>query len=155
MWYHFEWQSRTSIHAHGVVKLKHYPDLLTKVYIGLLMVHNLADPQYTADLSEQDVLERQTLIDDGIFSEHKVLKYTDTLLSAVNTRSDLANPFNAEVPVSNPCPTNVSSIPNDGVAMDDYYESLANCVQLYVCGPAGYCKSKNGGTECLFNFLFI
>lgn len=52
MWYHFEWQSRTSIHAHGVVKLKHYPDLLTKVYIGLLMVHNLADSQYTADLSE-------------------------------------------------------------------------------------------------------
>jgi hypothetical protein len=69
------------------------------------MVHNLTDPQYTADLSEQDVLERQTLIDDGILSEHKVLKYTDTLLSAVNTRSDLANPFNAEVPVSNPCPT--------------------------------------------------
>jgi hypothetical protein len=43
---------------------------------------------------------------------------------------------------------------SDGAAMDDYYESLANCVQRYVCGPAGYCKSKNGGTECLFNFLF-
>lgn len=39
MWYPFEWQSRTAIHAHGVVKLKNDPgiaNLVTKVYLGRL-----------------------------------------------------------------------------------------------------------------------
>jgi hypothetical protein len=34
MWFGFEWQSRTAIHAHGVVKLKNDPgiaDLVIKV----------------------------------------------------------------------------------------------------------------------------
>ena len=46
MWYRFEWQSRTAIHAHGVVKLKNDPgiaDLVTKVYVGRLTVANLED----------------------------------------------------------------------------------------------------------------
>jgi hypothetical protein len=51
MWYRFEWQSRTAIHAHGVAKLKNDPgiaDLVIKVYVGRLMAQNLADPQYAA-----------------------------------------------------------------------------------------------------------
>jgi hypothetical protein len=74
------------------------------------------------------------------------------MLSAVNTRSDLGNPFNAEVPVPLPCPTNVSLILNDGAAIDDFHESLANCVQRHVCRPDGYCKSKDG--KCRFHFSF-
>lgn len=105
-WYRFEWQSRTAIHAHGVVKLKNDPgiaDLMIKVYAGRLMAQKLADPQYTANLSEQDVLEKQDLVEAGILAELKVLKYADTLLCACNTRSDPVNPFNAEVPVPHPC----------------------------------------------------
>ena len=155
MWFRFEWQSRTAIHDHGVVKLKNDPgiaDLVTKVYIGRIMAQNLADPQYIANLSHHDILDKQTLVDDGILAEQKVLTYTDTLLSAVNTRPDPVNTFNAEVPVPHPCSTNVSAILKDGAAKDSYYESLANCVQRHVCRPAGYCKSKNGGTKCVFNY---
>ncbi|XP_046642682.1 uncharacterized protein LOC124327729 [Daphnia pulicaria] len=140
-WYRFEWQSRTAIHAHGVVKLKNDPgiaDLMIKVYAGRLMAQKLADPQYTANLSEQDVQEKQDLVEAGILAELKVLKYADTLLCACNTRSDPVNPFNAEVPVPHPCSSNVSSILNDGAAMDDFFERLANCVQRHVCRPDGY-----------------
>jgi hypothetical protein len=154
-WYRFEWQSRTAIHAHGVVKLKNDPgiaDLMIKVYAGRLMAQKLADPQYTANLSEQDVQEKQDLVEAGILAELKVLKYADTLLCACNTRSDPVNPFNAEVPVPHPCSSNVSSILNDGAAMDDFYERLANCVQRHVCRPDGYCKSKDG--KCRFHFPF-
>jgi hypothetical protein len=55
------------------------------------------------------------------------------MLSAVKTWSDLVNPFNAEVPVLNPYSTNVSAILNNEGAMDDYYESLVNCIQGQVC----------------------
>jgi hypothetical protein len=155
MWYLFEWQSRTAIHAQGVVKLKNdtgIANLVIKVYVGRLMAQNLADPQYTANLSEQDVLEKQDLVEADILSELKVLKYADTLLCACNTRSDPVNPFNTEIPVPHPCSSNGSSILNDGAAMDDFYERSANSVQRHVCRPVGYCKSKDG--KCRFKFSF-
>ena len=71
------------------------------------MAQNLADPQYIANLSHHDILDKQTLVDDSILAEQKVLTYTDTLLSAVNTRPDPVNTFNDEVPVPHPCSTNV------------------------------------------------
>ncbi len=86
---------------------------MIKVYVGRLMAQNLADPQYTANLSEQDVLEKQNLVEAGILAELEVLKYADTLLFAFNARSDPVNPLNAEVTVPHPCSSNVSSILND------------------------------------------
>jgi hypothetical protein len=54
-----------------------------------------------------------------------------------------------------PCSSNVSSILNDGAAMDDFYERLANCVKRQVCRPDGYCKSKDGKFRFHFHFDLV
>ena len=47
IWHRYEWQSRTAIHAHGVVNLNNDPgivDLVATAYKGQLLAKNIADP---------------------------------------------------------------------------------------------------------------
>jgi len=82
-WHRFEWQSRSSIHAHGAAKFKNDPGLIkltNNIYIGreAQKKKNLPETQH----QEQQVLQK--LIDLGIESETTVINYTDTMLTAMN-----------------------------------------------------------------------
>ena len=127
--------------------------MVTKVYVGRLTAANLEDSDYVANLSEKDIHEKRILVNEGLLSEQKVLDYTDTLLTAVNTRLDPVNPFNAEVPIPHSCSTNVSAILNDQPATNKYYE-VANCVQRHACRPAVIASKKKGGSKFRFNYHF-
>ena len=56
IWHRYEWQSRTTIHAHGVVRLKNDPgltDLVETVYKGRLCSDNLKKPGFLNNHSEE------------------------------------------------------------------------------------------------------
>ena len=41
LWYRYEWQSRTAIYAHGVVKFRNQPGLANLVASGRLLYYKL------------------------------------------------------------------------------------------------------------------
>ena len=106
-WHRYEWQSRTSIHAHGCVRLKNDPDLVrltSLTYKGRQAEKRL--------LLEDDPLKQALLIDIiriGNESEQIVCNYADTLLTTMNHRLDMLN--NPQVPEPHPCSLNTHEIP--------------------------------------------
>jgi len=82
-WHRFEWQSRSSIHAHGAAKLSNDPGLIkltNNVYIG----REALKKKYLPETTHQEQNELQKLIDVGIESESIVINYTDTILTVMN-----------------------------------------------------------------------
>ncbi len=157
IWHRYEWQSRTAIHAHGVVKLKNDPgiaNLLTNTYAGRIMADNLANDEYIAGKSHDELNRCRQIVTDGVSAEFRVLSYVDTLLTAMNTRDEPVNPIHAAVPDPHPCSKDIISSINNENEMAADYEELANCVQRHVCRPQGYCKSQRGGTQYRFNYPF-
>ena len=99
-WHRYEWQSRSAIHAHGAARLKNDPgliDLTTKVYAGYLAKKNSVGRVFI-DLNELETITK--IIDDATVAESIVTTYSDTLLTAMNTR---LNPEANEVPNPHPC----------------------------------------------------
>lgn len=98
IWYRFEWQSRSAIHVHGVVKLKNNPGLckLVKIaYIGQLKEYAVANNQ------DYIITETSTLIiAKGKESEEIVLRYNDFLVSWYNSRLDTG--FDGIIPLPHP-----------------------------------------------------
>ena len=88
----------------------------------------------------------QNLIDIGLISEQKIIHYTNTLLTALNTK-DL--PLDCSIPEQYPCSIDRKFL-NDNDLTEDYAE-LINCVKRHVCRPDGYCKSKVD-KKCRFDF---
>ncbi|RNA42068.1 ATP-dependent DNA helicase pif1 [Brachionus plicatilis] len=87
-WHRYEWQSRSTIHAHGAAKFKNDPglrDLTTKVYQG-----RMAEKQIlTDDISPASKNGVNELIYIGKKSEKILIDYTNTLLTAMNPRTNL------------------------------------------------------------------
>ena len=148
-WHRFEWQSRTAIHAHGVVKLKNYPglvDLATKAYIGMLAQQRIDSGRETCAQELNQLIEAKRV---GDMSKKRVLSYAETLISCWNIRD--ASQFNPVVPDPHPASKRPPSDLQDTTAFNDDLEELANCVQRHVCRPNGYCYSrKHDG--CRFSF---
>ena len=149
-WYRFEWQSRSAIHAHGVVKLTNDPglvELVTKVYAGVLAREKLNDS--TAPLHNRALFE--TAVAEAAEAEKVVVAFVDSLVTAYND----APPTNgATVPEPHPASLNVAQFMHDSNTMHSDYCSLANCLQRHVCRPDGYCRVKNrtDGLVCRFGY---
>jgi hypothetical protein len=151
-WHRYEWQSRSSIHAHGAVRFKNAPDLckLTMlVYQGRMAEEKIKQPSSNfecfVNLKEQIV--------KGQEAEDAIIKYVDTLVTAMNTRTSYDGPNSAPDP--HPCSLNTNRI--EASQLDNDYESIINCCQRHVCRKEGYCKSKqsNKNSECRFGYPFV
>ena len=88
---------------------------------------------------------------EGRAAEEKVIHYADTLQTAMNSREEPVDPLNAVVPDPHPCSIDPTSIMTNQEAMDEDYQTLANCVQRHVCRPNGYCRNKQTKL-CRFHF---
>ncbi|CAF1045089.1 unnamed protein product [Brachionus calyciflorus] len=146
-WHRYEWQSRSSIHAHGAVKFKNDPDLVkltTEVYISRLAEKKLENGDYNSETKQH--LENE--VKKGKESEEIIINYTDTLITAMNPRTQQAESC---VPDPHPCSLKTSNI--DENKLDDDYNDLINCCQRHVCRINGYCKSKQVA-RCRFTYPF-
>ena len=57
-WYRFEWQSRTAIHVHGIIKLKNDPgivDLVAKTYAANLLEEQMKDTNFVSSLDPEQI----------------------------------------------------------------------------------------------------
>jgi len=154
IWHRYEWQSRTAIHAHGVVRLKNDPgltDLVETVYKGRLCSENLKRPDFLINHSEEQLSKFRQIVQDGLDCEKRVIAYANTLLTAMNPR-EVRN-VDAVVPNPHPCSIDMTEIIDDDDAMNVHYEALVNCVQRHVCRPALVCRGKVAG-KCRFNYPF-
>ncbi|RNA33426.1 ATP-dependent DNA helicase PIF1, partial [Brachionus plicatilis] len=91
------------------------------------------------------------LISDGEKAEERVISYTDTLISAINPRTDFSDNC---VPDPHPCSLRTNKIKLEELPKD--YENLIYCCQRHKCRLDGYFKSslaKNYG-KCRFSFPF-
>lgn len=156
-WYRFEWQSRSAIHAHGVIKLKNDPgmiQLVTTVYAARQLQKMMEDDhELFSSKSEEEQEEIQQKIIEGYEAEKTVIRYVDFLTTTFNPRQNPGSPEDASVPDPHPCSKDISDILRDSAAMDGDYEEIVNCVQRHICRHNGYCRSKNDG-KCRFNFPF-
>ncbi len=153
-WYRFEWQSRTAIHVHGIVKLKNDPgivDLVAKTYAGKLLEEEMMDSHFVSSLDQEQIEEIRYKITEGKAAEERVIAYADTLQTALNTRDNPIDPMNAVAPDPHPCSIDPTDILENQEAMDQDYEVLANCVQRHVSRPNGYCRNKDTKL-CRFHF---
>ncbi len=147
-WYRFEWQSRSSIHAHGAARFSNDPGLIeltALVYKGRLAAKKLE--LTTNDTVDVELINNQRI---GIESENTIIKYVDNLLTATNPRTVFEEVIN--VPVPHPCSIDFTKVSFDD--RDNDYEELINCVQRHVCRLNGYCKSSkviNVG-KCRFGY---
>ena len=144
----YEWQSRSSIHAHGAAKFKNDPglrELTTKVYAG-----RVAQKQKDETANELlDIIKINELIKVGQLSETIVIDYTNTLITAMNPRTINQD---QRVPEPHPCSLDYKLIPKN--ERDKYYEAICNCCQRHVCKPeSGYCK-KSAECACRFGYPF-
>jgi hypothetical protein len=90
------------------------------------------------------------IINKGVETEQIVLKYADTLITAMNTRD---KQIENVVPDPHPCFLNTNNISKEN--MDQDYADLINCCQRHVCRLNGYCKSvKFGANVCRFGYPF-
>ncbi|RNA24394.1 ATP-dependent DNA helicase PIF1 [Brachionus plicatilis] len=145
-WHRYEWQARSSIHAHGAARFKNDPgltELTTKVYIGRKCEKELISQNISDDRRSQ-ILD---LIKQGKEAEETVIKYAETLLSATNPRTC---PSCNTTPETHPCTIDFTNLNPEQHLKD--YEDIINCVQRHVCRPDGYCKSKKGNNKCRFEF---
>lgn len=76
----------------------------------------------------------QKLVQEGIEAEQKVIAYTNTLLTANNTR--IQPNQTTGVPDPHPC----SIDPRTVTDKEKDYEDIINCCQRHVCRLNGYCK---------------
>ena len=149
-WHRYEWQSRTSIHAHGAARFKNDPGLIEltkKVYQGRLLEKALSENKLN---STDEISQAEIKIKEGVEAEKIVIQYSNTLLTCMNTR--LINGQLNFDGVPDPHPCSLRNI-NSGDSNSDY-EELANCVQRHVCRLDGYCKSKKKLNECRFGYPF-
>jgi hypothetical protein len=163
-WYRVEWQARTAVHAHGVVKLSNDPGiakLVATVYKGELASKKLIT------LAEQDLEEEALELDDALYDQLDQLvnageeartlvnRYCNWLVNGTNPRegvdfTQITN--NAQVPDPHPCGTRTL---NELDNLEKVYEDLCNCCQRHICRPSGYCKNQNvPGSQCRFNYPF-
>ncbi|CAF0924282.1 unnamed protein product [Brachionus calyciflorus] len=121
-WHRFEWQSRSAIHVHGAVKLKNDPDLVkltTQVYIGRLAEKKLENKMYDTEEIYNQLVDD---IEKSKESEYIIITYTDTLISAMNPRTEFVENC---VPNPHPCSIKTSNVNVDDLEKD--YENLINC----------------------------
>ncbi len=152
-WHRYEWQKRTSIHAHGCVKLKNDPDLIkltSIVYIGKkkLQEFPLTQEKYLAN-KEHKYLE---LIRKSEIAEQTIINYVDTLVTAMNP-ADYQN-LEPDVQAEHPCCIDICLL--DPAEYDEDYLKLVNCCQRHFCRIPGYCSNKKKKTikQCRFGFPF-
>ena len=91
IWHRYEWQSRTAIHAHGVVRLKNDPgisDLVAIVYKGRLAAENLKRPDFLISHNDEQLNRFRQMVSDGEAAKDRVIKYADTLQTAINPKTD-------------------------------------------------------------------
>jgi hypothetical protein len=151
-WHRYEWQSRSSIHAHGAARFKNDPgliDLTTKVYAGRLASKSIGAKVFE-NLDEIKKLEN--IIEEAIQAEEIVTNYADTLITAMNGKCINGSPLVAQVPDPHPCSLRTSKVPENDKEAD--YDELAGCCQRHLCSLEGYCKSKKAGIACRFGFPF-
>jgi len=144
-WHRYEWQSRSSIHAHGAAKFKNDPGLLkltNNIYIGRQADLQLNNQDNT--IEEIKKLEELSLL--GTQSESTVITYTDTLLTAVNPREKTKNTIDTTGP--HPCSIDTTGMSDDQLNED--YSEIINVCQRHTCRVEGYCKSTKGG--CRFGY---
>ncbi|RMZ93574.1 ATP-dependent DNA helicase pif1, partial [Brachionus plicatilis] len=147
-WHRYEWQSRSSIHAHSAAHFKNDPglnELTKKVYVGRLANTELEKGGFTPTRLNELI----QLVKDGIDIEKKLIIYAETLLSAINPRV-----YESHASLSEPHPCSIDFTTLNEDEYDKDYEDLVNCVQIHNCRPNGYCKSKKMGKECRFEFPF-
>lgn len=136
IWHRYEWQSRSAIHAHGVVKLKNDPGiakLVARVYAGRNLEAKLKDENFVSNKTEQELQNINEIIAESKTAETTVINYANTIVTAFNTRLSSVNLKEAVVPDPHPCSKDITNILHDTEAMDTDYEDLANCVQRHVC----------------------
>jgi hypothetical protein len=83
----------------------------------------------------------------GVESEIIVINYTDTLITAMNSR-DTSVDVQTGVKDPHPCGLDPNLITNH----DKDYEEICNCCQRHVCRLLGYCKSNKNG--CRFGYPY-
>ena len=102
IWNRYEWQSRTAIHAHGVVKLKYDPSiprLVATTYSGRLAEEQMGKNS----VLNRDYFEQLKDISiGGELAEQNVITYADTLLTAMNSRPRFES-GSVAVPDPHPC----------------------------------------------------
>ena len=144
----YEWQSRTSIHAHGAARFKNDPglvDLTYKTYLGHLASKKLESGAVTAEHPDYSKCCQEKKL--GEESEIIVTKYTDRIITAMNTGLNISNP---NVPDPHPCSYNNNLI----IDVNSDYKEIINCCQRHVCRLDGYCKSSRIIGKCRFGYPF-
>jgi hypothetical protein len=149
-WHRYEWQSRNAIHAHGAARFKNDPGLVqltTKVYASRLAQESSIGRVFQ-NTTEIQILE--DLINEGVEAEKIIINYTETLLTANNTRSDQVQEHS--IPEPHPCGLRTKDVQN----FEKDYEEIINCCQRHVCRLNGYCKCKKPSQEkqCRFGYPF-
>lgn len=98
------------------------------------------------DISQTSKIILKELIENAKKSEKIIIDYTNTLLTAMNRRTDEQE---ACVPNPHPCSLDQNLIkPED---KNEFYESIVNCCQRHQCRLENYCKSTKK-TTCRFNY---
>ncbi len=154
IWYRFEWQARTAIHAHGVVRLKNDPgicELVEQVCKGRVSAELLEDETEVMELSEDQIELHRIAVLEGEEAERRVISYTDWLQTAMNPRLPEED-SNPEVPDPHPCSVDMNTVLSDPDKREAQYIELCNCVQKHVCRLDGYWKStkKKGNYNLYF-----
>ena len=141
-WYRFEYQSRGSIHCHGLVKLKNDPDLCHLSEIALKSQLHLETNKENPDA---------VIIREGKNAADRICKYVDWLLSTCNPDPPDENVWIK--PSVHPCQVRYEDI--DCTMNDNDYVDLLNSVQRHTRCSTSYClRNRMNETElkCRFNF---
>jgi len=119
------------------------------VYQGRMAEEKIKQPSSNFEC----FLNLKEQIAKGQEAEDAIIKYVDTLVTAMNTRTSYDGPNSAPDP--HPCSLNTNTI--EATQLDNDYESIINCCQRHVCRKDGYCKSKqsNKNSECRFGYPFV
>ena len=143
-WLRYEWQSRSTIHAHGAAKFRNDPGLRDKtanVYQGR-KAEELIKKDGISEITKNKLNE---IINLGKVDEKIIIDYTNTLLTAFNPRTEEQEQV---VPDPHPCSIDQNEVDD----RPKLYEALINCCQRHVCRPDGYCKSKKKDVKCRFHY---
>ncbi|RMZ94086.1 ATP-dependent DNA helicase PIF1 [Brachionus plicatilis] len=120
------------------------------MHMELLAFKKINEKAYQQENIESHNLFKD-LISEGEKAKQKVVEYTDTLISAINPRTDFVENC---VPDPHPCSLKTNKIKQEDLPKD--YEDVISCCQRHKCRLDGYCKSslaKNTG-KCKFPFPF-
>jgi hypothetical protein len=125
-WHRFEWQGRSAIHGHGCARFKNDPGLIMltqRVYEGRCAERSLLAGEANSCQTTTDKYNKSII--DGKAAEKIVITYTNTLLTAMNPRTDLQ--VENVCPNPHPCSLDRNTIPTD--QYNDDYEAVVNCCQ--------------------------